>query len=71
MNNVSHDLQVFRSMMSLSRWLLFVPSARCLSRRGEEESAENGDDDYMAGVSNREAMVSMGNFLENRGMCLS
>ncbi|CAN0042510.1 unnamed protein product [Ectocarpus sp. 6 AP-2014] len=31
-------------------------SARCLSRRGEEESAENGEDDYMAGVSNREAM---------------
>ncbi|CAM9335263.1 unnamed protein product, partial [Ectocarpus sp. 8 AP-2014] len=31
-------------------------SARCLSRRGEEESAENREDDYMAGVSSREAM---------------
>ncbi|CAN0408534.1 unnamed protein product, partial [Ectocarpus sp. 12 AP-2014] len=31
-------------------------SARCLSRRGEEESAENGEDDYMAEVSNRDAM---------------
>lgn len=37
-----------------------------MSRGGEEEPAENGQDDYMAGVSNREAMVRMGDFRKSR-----